>query len=86
MAAGSEHAGKVQGLDGLGLDLPEHGVAHGLELTVQRVPQLKDERETSAVVKNNAIQVHGRGERRYLVPVSWSESGCNCEYGSGFWV
>ena len=49
VAAGAEHAGKIQGLDGLRLHLPEHGLTHWLELTVQRVSQLKEERHTAVV-------------------------------------
>lgn len=49
VAASPEHAGKIQGLHGLGLHLPEHGLAHGLELTVQRISQLEDERTGEAV-------------------------------------
>lgn len=49
VAAGAEHAGEIQGLDGLRLHLPEHGLTHRLELTVQRVSQLKEERHTAVV-------------------------------------
>lgn len=45
VAASAEHAWKIQGLDGLRLHLPEHGLTHRLKLTVQRVSQLKDGRE-----------------------------------------
>lgn len=40
VAAGPEHAGEIQGLDGLRLHLAEHGFAHRLKLMVQRVSQL----------------------------------------------
>ena len=46
VAAGAEHTWKIQSLHGLGLHLPEHGLTHRLELTVQRVPQLEDKRDT----------------------------------------
>lgn len=45
VAAGAKHTWKIQGLDSLRLHLTEHGLTHRLKLTVQRVSQLKDERE-----------------------------------------
>lgn len=45
VAAGPEHAWKIQRLHGLGLHLPEHGLTHGLKLAVQCVSQLEDEKK-----------------------------------------
>lgn len=42
VAASSEHARQIQRLDGLRFHLPEHGLAHGLELTVECISQLHD--------------------------------------------
>lgn len=44
VAASSEHAGQIQGLDSLRLHLPEHGLTHGLKLTVECISQLRDGR------------------------------------------
>lgn len=45
VAAGPEHAWKIQRLHGLGLHLPKHGLTHGLKLAVQCVSQLEDEKK-----------------------------------------
>lgn len=45
VAASAEHTWEIQGLHGLRLHLPEHGLTHRLKLTVQRVSQLKDDGE-----------------------------------------
>lgn len=49
VASSAEHTWKVQSLDGLRLHLAEHGLTHRLKLTVQRVSQLKDDREGERV-------------------------------------
>lgn len=40
MAPHAETAGQVQGVHGLGLQLPKHGPAHGLQLLVQLLAEL----------------------------------------------
>lgn len=40
MAPHAETARQVQGVHRLGLELPEHGPAHGLQLLVQLVAEL----------------------------------------------
>lgn len=40
MAPHAETAGQVQGIHRLGLELPEHGPAHGLQLLVQLLTEL----------------------------------------------
>lgn len=49
VAAGAEHTRKIQGLHGLRLHLPEHGLTHCLELTVQCVSQLEERNEGARV-------------------------------------
>lgn len=40
MAPHAETAGQVQGVHGLGLKLPKHGPAHGLQLLVELLAEL----------------------------------------------
>lgn len=43
MAPHAETAGQVQGVHGLGLKLPKHGPAHGLQLLVELLAELGED-------------------------------------------
>lgn len=58
VAAGPEHAWKIQRLHGLGLHLPEHGLAHGLKLAVQCVSQLEDGEKKERVRRLTSCRIH----------------------------
>lgn len=87
VTAGAKHTWKIQGLDSLRLHLPKHGLTHCLKLTIQRISQLSGENNLWLMQSSNSTVIYIYFiYSNTLLPVSLSESECNCESACEFWV